>query len=87
MRYSRAEKKIFATNDASSLERLLKQQDYNRPKMIVFESVYSMSGKVAPMEDYVYLAKKYNAMTYCDEVHGVGLYGKTGGGIGELTGM
>lgn len=87
MRNSRAERQVFKNNDAEHLESLLKKQDINRPKMIVFESVYSMSGKVAPIKDIIYLAKKYNALTYCDEVHAVGLYGQTGAGIGELLGI
>ncbi|MFM2364007.1 MAG: hypothetical protein RLZZ316_2909 [Bacteroidota bacterium] len=77
------DKKIFRHNDLQHLEELLTAIEGNKPKLIVFESVYSMSGTIAPVKEIVALAKKYNALTYIDEVHGVGLYGNTGAGILE----
>jgi len=77
------EKKIFRHNDFGHLEELLQTVPVDKPKMIVFESVYSMSGTISPVRAIAELAKKYNALTYVDEVHGVGLYGKTGAGILE----
>ena len=77
------EKKIFRHNDVEHLEGLLQTVPVDKPKMIVFESVYSMSGTISPVKIIAELAKKYNALTYVDEVHGVGLYGKTGAGILE----
>lgn len=62
---------------------MLKEVDINRPKIIVFESVYSMSGSVSPIERVIQLAKKYNALTLLDEVHAVALYGPTGAGVAE----
>ena len=80
---SALKKHIFNHNDLNSLETLLKQYPLNQPKLIVFESVYSMDGDIAKIDEIVKLAKKFNALTYVDEVHGVGLYGKNGGGICE----
>jgi 5-aminolevulinate synthase len=77
------EKKIFRHNDVEHLEELLQTVPADRPRLIAFESVYSMSGTIAPVKAIAELAKKYNAMTYVDEVHGVGLYGETGAGILE----
>lgn len=77
------EKKIFRHNDITHLEELLQTVPADNPKLIVFESVYSMSGNISPVEAIAELAKKYNALTYIDEVHAVGLYGKTGAGILE----
>jgi 5-aminolevulinate synthase len=77
------EKKIFRHNDVSHLEELLQAVPADQPKLIVFESVYSMSGTISPVKTITKLAKKYNALTYVDEVHGVGLYGATGAGILE----
>jgi 5-aminolevulinate synthase len=68
------------------LEEILKTVPFDKPKLIVFESVYSMSGTIAPVKAIAELAKKYNALTYVDEVHGVGLYGKDGAGILEQEG-
>ncbi len=87
VRDSRAEKHIFRHNDVEHLEELLKATDYNRPKVIAFESVYSMDGDIAPIEEICDLADKYNAMTYIDEVHAVGLYGPRGGGVCEQRGL
>ncbi len=76
-----AEKYIFRHNDVNHLEEILKSIPVDRPKIIVFESVYSISGTISPVEEIVLLAKKYNALTYIDEVHAVGLYGNDGGGL------
>lgn len=83
VRHSGAEKKIFRHNDTAQLEELLQSAPKDAPKLIVFESVYSMDGDTAPIADICDLADKYNAMTYLDEVHAVGLYGHGGGGISE----
>ncbi|MDC1213558.1 5-aminolevulinate synthase [Rhodospirillales bacterium] len=83
VRHSGAEKKIFRHNDTAQLEELLQSAPKDAPKLIVFESVYSMDGDIAPIADICDLADKYNAMTYLDEVHAVGLYGHGGGGISE----
>jgi len=83
LRLARCEKQIFRHNDVEHLESLLKQAATDRPKIIVFESVYSMDGDIAPIAEIVHLAKEYNALTYLDEVHAVGLYGPHGGGISE----
>lgn len=84
---SRLEKNIFAHNDMQHLESFLAQYPLNRPKMIIFESVYSMLGDIAQVDIICDLAKKYNAMTYIDEVHSVGLYGKRGAGISQSLGF
>jgi len=81
------EKKIFQHNDVEHLEELLRSVPGDKPKLIVFESVYSMSGTISPVKAIAELAKKYNALTYVDEVHGVGLYGESGAGILEQEGQ
>ncbi|MCX8572432.1 MULTISPECIES: 5-aminolevulinate synthase [Hyphomicrobiales] len=87
VRRSGAEKKIFRHNDVAHLESLLQAAGRERAKLIVFESVYSMDGDIAPIEAIADLAEKYNAMTYIDEVHAVGMYGPRGGGITEREGL
>jgi 5-aminolevulinate synthase len=83
VRQSGCPKFIYKHNDMHHLESILERLDLNRPKIIVFESVYSMSGNIANIPKIIELAKKYNALTYIDEVHAVGIYGKRGGGILE----
>lgn len=78
---------IFKHNDLADLELKLEQLPIDQPKVIVFESVYSMSGTIAPIRDIVQLAKKFQALTYVDEVHGVGLYGRSGSGMVEQEEM
>ena len=83
IRNSGCEKRVFRHNDVEHLEELLAAEDPNVPKLIAFESVYSMDGDVAPIHAICDLADKYNALTYLDEVHAVGMYGAHGGGISE----
>ena len=87
IRHSRAERRIFAHNDPDDLDRILSRLDPDAPKLIAFESVYSMDGDIAPIAEICDVADKHGAMTYLDEVHGVGLYGPRGGGIAEREGL
>lgn len=87
LRLARCVKHVFAHNDLNHLESLLRGAPQNAPKIIVFESLYSMDGDTSPIADIVALAEKYNALTYMDEVHAVGLYGAHGGGIAEQRGL
>src|SRR5216110_1045036 len=86
VRQSKCEKQIFRHNDTVHLEELLRVADPERPKLIVFETLYSMDGDVAPINRICDLAERYRAMTYADEVHAVGMYGPRGGGQAEQQG-
>ena len=87
IRHSRAKKMIWKHNDPEDLDRKLASLPPEFPKIVAFESVYSMDGDICPMKEIVEVAEKYGAMTYLDEVHAVGLYGKRGGGVSEKEGL
>jgi 5-aminolevulinate synthase len=87
IRNGRGERHVFRHNDLEHLEDLLKAAPANAPKLIAFESVYSMDGDISDVRGTVALAKKYNALTYIDEVHAVGLYGERGAGVAERDGI
>jgi 5-aminolevulinate synthase len=87
IRHSRATKVIWKHNDPEDLDRKLASLPANAPKIVAFESVYSMDGDICPMKEIVEVAQKHGAMTYLDEVHAVGLYGPHGGGISEREGL
>jgi 5-aminolevulinate synthase len=87
IRHSRAEYQVFKHSDPQDLERRLAAIDPKRPKLVAFESVYSMDGDIAPIAAICDVAEKYGAMTYLDEVHAVGLYGPHGGGVAEREGI
>ncbi len=87
IRHSRAEKKIFKHNDVEDLDRFLGQYPLSTPKLVAFESVYSMDGDIAPIGEICDVAEKHNAMTFLDEVHAVGMYGERGGGVAERDGL
>jgi 5-aminolevulinate synthase len=87
VRHSRADKRIWKHNDPADLRRVLSTLDPSVPKLIAFESVYSMDGDIAPIAEICDVADEFGAMTYLDEVHAVGLYGHRGGGISEREGV
>ncbi|MER2265006.1 5-aminolevulinate synthase [Methylobacterium oxalidis] len=87
IRASRAERQIFRHNDPDDLDRKLRLVEPGRPKLVAFESVYSMDGDIAPIAEICDVAEAHGALTYLDEVHAVGLYGARGGGISERQGL
>lgn len=87
IRHGKCERVVFAHNDLADLEVKLKSYPTDRPKLVAFESLYSMDGDIAPIKGICDLADKYGAMTFIDEVHAVGLYGNRGGGVCERDGI
>lgn len=87
IRHSKADKRIWKHNDPKDLDRLLSELPRDVPKIVAFESVYSMDGDIAPIKEICDVADRHGAMTYLDEVHAVGLYGPRGGGIAEREGL
>lgn len=87
IRHSRSDKSIFKHNSTDDLYRRLKEQPKDRAKIIAFESVYSMDGDIAPIAEFCDLAEEFNALTYIDEVHAVGMYGAKGGGVSQELGL
>jgi 5-aminolevulinate synthase len=87
IRSSRCDYKVFRHNDPVHLRELLAAVDPSRPKIVAFESVYSMDGDIAPLRDLLEVCEDFGALTYLDEVHAVGLYGPTGAGIAERQGL
>jgi 5-aminolevulinate synthase len=87
IRHSKAERVVFKHNDPADLERCLAALPAETPKLVAFESVYSMDGDIGPIAEFCDIADRYGAMTYLDEVHGVGIYGPRGGGISEREGV
>lgn len=87
VRSTKVDREIFKHNDLDHLEEILINTPVNRPKIIIFESVYSMEGDISPIADIIALAKKYNALTYVDEVHAVGIYGPRGAGLTAELGL
>jgi 5-aminolevulinate synthase len=87
IRHSGCEKRLFRHNDSSDLDRLMSEYPTTRPKLVAFESVYSMDGDIAPIAQICDVADRHGAMTYLDEVHAVGMYGPRGGGIAERDGL
>ncbi|OZB12949.1 MAG: 5-aminolevulinic acid synthase, partial [Hyphomonas sp. 34-62-18] len=87
IRRSGAEYRVFRHNDVAHLRALIENDDPDRPKLIAFESVYSMDGDFGRMQEICDLADEFNALTYLDEVHAVGLYGQQGAGVAEMLGL
>jgi 5-aminolevulinate synthase len=87
IKHSRAERHVFGHNDPEDLNRILSTLDPARPKLVAFESVYSMDGDIAPIAEILDVCEAHGAMSYLDEVHAVGLYGPRGGGIAEREGL
>jgi len=87
IRATKNERYIFKHNDINDLEKILSQVELMRPKLVIFESIYSMDGDISPIKEIVALAKKYNAMTFLDEVHAIGMYGPEGAGIAAAVGV
>jgi 5-aminolevulinate synthase len=87
IRHSRAERRIWKHNDPADLDRHLSEFGDDRPKMVAFESVYSMDGDIAPIAEILDVCEAHGAMSYIDEVHAVGLYGPRGGGVAEREGL
>lgn len=87
IRHSRAEKRIWKHNSPEDLDRQLSEYPVETPKLVAFESIYSMDGDIAPIAEICDVAEKHGAMTYLDEVHAVGMYGECGGGIAEKEGL
>ncbi|MEM7492000.1 MAG: 5-aminolevulinate synthase [Pseudomonadota bacterium] len=87
IRRSKADYRVFRHNDVDHLRMLIENDDSDRPKLIAFESVYSMDGDVAPIEEICDLADEFDAITYIDEVHAVGMYGEEGAGVAQRDGV